>query len=154
MSGSWEFVNWVDTFVMVSISGTTITLNNTQIAYENRYSARMFQDQDLSKQWIRFNNESLLNWLHLAPLGTFRKLYAHIDQDLPPGEYVITVQNNFNISYYDGDKSVIIGTANYFGGKNYLLLVIYLVAALLCWVTVIFFSIKVRKNRKKREKYE
>ncbi len=39
-----------------SISGAEITLNNTQIAYENRYSARMYQDQNLSLQWIRFND--------------------------------------------------------------------------------------------------
>jgi len=55
MKGS--FVNWIDTFLMEnSISGAEITLNNTQIAYENRYSARMYQDQNLSLQWIRFND--------------------------------------------------------------------------------------------------
>jgi len=143
-----------DTYAMRTSSGTIIFLNKTAIAYENRHATRIPVDQDLSKQWIRFNNESLLNWLHLAPLGSFRKLWARIDQDLPPGEYVITVNNNFNISYYDGDKSVVIGTVNYFGTKNYLLLVMYLVGAFLCWVTAIFFGFKVRKNRKKREKQE
>ena len=49
----------------------------------------------------------------------FVKLWGHIDTTLKAGEtYVIEVENNFNITNFNGKKSVYLSEVNAFGGAN------------------------------------
>lgn len=138
-----------DTFAMKNSKGVEVYLNTTGISYESRTDYDI-DDVDLSKQWINMENEHFLNWMRLAGLSTFRKLWAHIDQDVEAGQYSIIIQNNYNITVYNAQKRIIIGTVSKLGGKNVLLIACYLTAAGISWAFVVVFSRKISKERKKR----
>lgn len=52
-----------------------------------------------------------------AGLPTFKKLWGKIKHDLPKGEYAVTIQNNYDVSDFDGEKAIIISTTSVLGGK-------------------------------------
>ncbi len=41
-------------------------------------------------------NERFINWMRLSPFSTFRKTWGVINEDLNPGDYYITIENNWN----------------------------------------------------------
>jgi hypothetical protein len=76
---------------------------------------------DNSKIRIAVNqDERLLNWMRPAALPTFRKLWGRIDgRAFAKGETVtITVTNRWNSYAFGGQKSVVLGTTGWLGGRN------------------------------------
>lgn len=53
-------------------------------------------------------------------MTNFRKLWGRIYKtSLHKGDTInVLIDNNYNVSYYGGDKSIILTTTNKFGGKN------------------------------------
>ena len=47
-----------------------------------------------------------MNWMRIAALSTFRKLWGRIDQEIPPGNYTLQINNrNFLLNLvYDISK--------------------------------------------------
>lgn len=62
-----------------------------------------------------------------AGLPTFKKLWGKIKHDLPKGEYLISIENNYNVHKFSGRKSLIITTTSNLGGKMNFLGIIALV---------------------------
>lgn len=44
--------------------------------------------------WLNISDPRFLNWIRIATLPTFRKLWARINNDLQPGTYTLTVTNS------------------------------------------------------------
>lgn len=65
-------------------------------------------------------DERLINWMRPAALPTFRKLWGRIDtRGFTKGEKVtITVTNRWNTYAFGGQKSVVLGTTGWLGGRN------------------------------------
>lgn len=65
-------------------------------------------------------DERLINWMRPAALPTFRKLWGRIDgRGLQKGERVtVTVTNRWNTYAFGGQKSVVLGTTGWLGGRN------------------------------------
>jgi hypothetical protein len=79
--------------------------------------------------------------MRLAALPTFRKLYGVIEDDLDEGDYTLFVDNRFDVSEWDGEKHFVLTTVNAFGGKNYFLGILFLVASGVCLLIIIAFVI-------------
>ena len=64
-------------------------------------------------------NERFFVWMRAAVLPKFRKLYAVIEDDLAKGDAVtLSVTANFDVSKFEGTKSLVLTTTSWFGGKN------------------------------------
>jgi hypothetical protein len=68
--------------------------------------------------------------MRTSGLPNFEKLWGRIHQDLSPGNYVITINNSFNLTEWSGKKYIILSTDSSAGGKNYLLPIMLLLIGL------------------------
>lgn len=88
--------------------------------------------------------------MRTAGLPNFRKLYGKFTEDLQPGQYTMVIQNNYDVSSYDGKKSFVLSTTNALGGKNYFLAICYIVVGVLCIVFALIFFIAYMRKRSQR----
>ena len=111
-------------------------------------------------------DEHFMVWMRTAGLPTFRKLYAKIDTTLLKGRYELTVSNGrphpnhpaesglwnygagaaqralFPVHGFSGEKSVVLSTVSFMGGKNPFLGIAYVVVGGVCLSLALLFLIK------------
>ena len=107
-----------DTFSDWKIGDKNITPNEKDIAWKK--DKELFKNSDPSKQWIDIEDEHFIVWMRASGLPNFRKLWGRIeDVEIKKGDTItFTVENNYNVTHYGGDKTIILSTTNEFGGKN------------------------------------
>ena len=73
---------------------------------------------------------------------TFIKLWGHIDQTLEAGvAYNLTIQNNYDVSEFDGHKYVYFSEVNSLGGTNKFLGIAFLGMAGVVFLIMVIFTI-------------
>lgn len=65
--------------------------------------------------------------MRTSGLPNFRKLWGRIEDDLEKGDYTVEIQSNYGVGDFDGEKYVVISTANALGGDNTFLGIAYIV---------------------------
>ncbi len=140
-----------DTFKLLQgdSSGTGIGINDTGIAWDSdkEYKFHNMAGNWQAYQWIDVTNEHFIVWMRTAGLPNFRKLYGRIENGLVAGDYTMQINNNYDVSSFDGKKSFVLSTTNTLGGKNYFLAICYLVVGSLCIVFSIIFCIAYIKKK-------
>lgn len=98
-------------------------------------------------------NEHFIVWMRTAGLPNFRKLWGKIGKDIEAGEYEVEIQNNYQVSSFQGQKWFVLSTTNALGGKNYFLSYCYIIVGVLCILFAIIFCIAYmrRKNYNSEE---
>lgn len=86
--------------------------------------------------------------MRTAGLPNFRKLWGRIEGDLNSGQYILQINNTYDVSPYDGSKYFVLSTTNALGGKNYFLAICYLVVGSLCIVFALIFFVAFMRKRK------
>ena len=119
-----------------------LVVNENNIAWKADKELK-YKNVDKRKQWINMEDEHFIVWMRPAGLPNFRKLWGRIDQqDLEAGSEVsLTIENNFDVSSFNGKKYIILTTVNAFGGKNTFLAVCYIVLGCISIVLAIAFII-------------
>ena len=138
-----------DTFNF-SINGKYFEVNETNIAFEK--DKEIYKDKSPEKQWISLENEHFLIWMRPSGLPNPRKLWGKIDQDLNKGDIItINITNNYDVSYYEGKKKIILSNTTIFGGKNTFLALCYIIVGGLSLISSIIFPIgyKIQMNKEK-----
>ena len=54
--------------------------------------------------------------MRTAGLPKFRKLYGAISSGLTSGTYYLVIENNYDVSGWDGTKKFVLSTSNSLGG--------------------------------------
>jgi hypothetical protein len=156
-----------DTFKMVykGLDGTSeeeVTINESDIAweadkqlkYKNVQNPNDKNDKEYYKnvQWIDMTNEHFIVWMRPAGLPNFRKLWGKIKgEGLKVGKYDIKIQDNFQVSTFNGEKYFVLSTVNAFGGKNKFLGIAYLVAGGVSLALAITFLIGYKIHQRKEQ---
>ena len=124
-----------------------------KLKYNNIENPKDKNDKNYYKsiQWIDMKDEHFIVWMRPAGLPNFRKLWGRIRKDLEPGNYEVTIKNNYDVSTFDGEKYIVLSTANAFGGKNKFLGIAYIVVGGSCIVLAIVFLIGYQIHQRKEK---
>jgi len=89
------------------------------------------------------NDPDFIVWMRTAGLPTFKKLYRIIDQDIPKGAtIVVSVFNVYPVTGFSGEKSIVLSTTSWLGGKNDFLGIAYMAVGSLCVALALIFLFK------------
>ena len=93
-------------------------INEKNIAWN--MDKESFKNSDKSKQWIDMEDEHFIVWMRPSGLPDVKKLWGRIEnKNLKKGDNItLTVENNYDVDIYNGDKSIILSNSNEFGGDN------------------------------------
>lgn len=113
-----------DTFYILDPSGNNIsTMTTDGIAWPS--DMERFNMPDPSVMWLNTTDPRVMNWMRIATLPNFRKLWARINNDLPAGNYTLMVNNStsyliagYTVSSFGVDKYFVLSTSNFFGSRN------------------------------------
>ena len=128
-----------------------INVNESNIAWKADKELK-YKNVNLDKQWIDMTNEHFIVWMRPAGLPNFRKLWGRINRSLEAGSDIrVTIDNNFDISSFNGEKYLILSTVNAFGGKNSFLGISYIVLGAISIILAIIFIIGYNLHSKKEK---
>ena len=129
-----------DSFVFKNGS-QSITVDETNIAFDK--DRKLFDSNpEPTKQWTDITDEHFLVWMRPSGLPNPKKLWGRINQDLKEGDTInVEINNNYNVSHYDGKKKIILSNATKFGGKNKFLGISYIVVGALSILCAIVFPV-------------
>ena len=77
----------------------------------------------------------------IAATNKFRKLWGKINEDLPPGDYILTIKNIYDINKYGAAKAIVFSNTNAFGQKNTVLAAAYFCAAIFNIILIVILVI-------------
>ena len=120
---------------------TSIPVDQTNIAFEK--DKKLFDSNpEPSKQWTNITDEHFLVWMRPSGLPNPKKLWGRIDQDLKEGDVIeVDIDNQYNVSHYEGKKKIVLSNATKFGGKNKFLGISYIVVGALSILCAIIFPV-------------
>lgn len=135
------------------VDGENITVNEKDIAWSADKELKYKNTKELDKQWIDMTDEHFIVWMRPAGLPNFRKLWGRIeDIDLKKGQKItLTIENNFDVEKFDGEKYLVLSTVNVFGGKNTFLGISYIVLGSICIILSIVFIFGYNLYQKKEK---
>ncbi|GAB5360294.1 hypothetical protein AAMO2058_000615400 [Amorphochlora amoebiformis] len=91
-----------------------------------RYKNRALKEGESKTGYFDYNlsavdDEQFIAWMRPGTGSTVRKLYRIIQNlALEPGDTIeITIENLYQVSTFDGKKSIVLSTTTSMGGKNY-----------------------------------
>lgn len=132
-----------DTFYNWTLNNETININEKNIAWPKDKILFRNNDHTRNLQWLNMANEHFIVWMRPSGLPHVQKLWGRIEEiDLKKGDEIsFVIENNYNVEYYKGEKSIILSTVNTFGGKNDFLGIVYLIVGGISILASILFPV-------------
>ncbi|KAF5827486.1 CDC50/LEM3 family [Dunaliella salina] len=96
------------------------------------------------------SDERFINWMRIAALPNFRKLWGRISTDLKKGDRVeVTIMNRYNTYSFDGVKSIVLANTSWLGGHNIFLGTAYLVTGGVSFLMgLLYYFVRLLRPRK------
>ncbi|CAO3686503.1 unnamed protein product [Umbelopsis ramanniana] len=115
---------------------TIVPPPNWRDRYPNGYSAGNIFDPT--------TDEHFQVWMRTSWFPTFRKLYAKYVNDEPfvGGQYMISVDLNYDIQAYGGTKSLVITGTSFLGNRNSFMGLAYIVMGCICAFLGLVFLVR------------
>ncbi|GAM25935.1 hypothetical protein SAMD00019534_091100 [Acytostelium subglobosum LB1] len=134
-----------DTFSLFDKDGATVVLQKKGIAWGSDIDKK-FKNPPADAKGIRiipdYTDEDFIVWMRTAALPDVRKLYRIINQDLPEGSVTVSINANYPVDSFDGEKYIVLTTATWTGGKNAFLSYVYIVVGAVSLFIGIGFLVK------------
>jgi hypothetical protein len=126
-----------------SSNNENIPIDETNIAHQVdiEYKFKLPSGGD-SIAWLNVTNEHVMVWFQMESFPSFIKLWGHIWTTLYANtNYTIMVQNNYDVSGFNGAKYIYLSEVNAFGGTNKFLGMAFLAMAGVVVLIMIVFVI-------------
>lgn len=82
-----------DTYIILKPDGSTLTsLTTDGIAWPS--DSVRYKLTNPSTQWLNLTDPRVMNWMRIASLPDFRKLWGKINENLLAGSYTIQITNS------------------------------------------------------------
>ena len=134
-------------------SDQEIIISEEDIAWSiDKKKFKNLDSEKINKQWTNVESERFMVWMRPAALPDFRKPWGKINQDLKKGNYILTIENQYQVKSFDGKKYFILSTVNALGGKNYFLAILYFVVGGISIVAGFMFWIGYKRFNRDNEK--
>ena len=136
-------------------SGRSLNISQTGIAWKSDKEIIYKNTADKSKQWIDMKNEHFIIWMRPSLTPDFRKKWGIITENLTKGDVItVTVENNYKVGGYKGEKYIILSTMTKLGGKHVFLGISYIVVGGLSIACAVLFVVFTMLGDKKEEGVE
>lgn len=118
-----------DTFHLESSeTGIEIEINPKGIAWSTDVSSLFKRPDNYRKiQWQDVTDERFIVWMRVAGMRDFRKPWGIISNGMKAGEYILTIENKYDVKSFNGGKKFFMSTTDSYGGTNTFLAYSYLV---------------------------
>lgn len=136
-----------DTFILTGPGGAAVNFVGSGIAWADDINHK-FKNVDLSRQWINMEDERFMNWVKIAPFSDFRKTWGVSNADIPKGTYLMTINNYWDSSIFEGQKWFVLSETNAFGGRNEFLAYTYIAVGSLSIILAMAFALRKFKRPK------
>ena len=138
-------------FIIAEEEVEEIVVDQKNIAFDK--DKKLYsKEPDPSRQWTNITDEHFLVWMRPSGLPNPRKLWGKIDRDLKKDEIItINITNNYDVSYYEGKKKIILSNTTIFGGNNKFLAICYIIVGGLSLISAIFFPIGYKLQMQKEK---
>ena len=138
-------------FIIAEEEVEEIVVDQKNIAFDK--DKKLYsKEPDPSRQWTNITDEHFLVWMRPSGLPNPRKLWGKIDRDLKKDENItINITNNYDVSYYEGKKKIILSNTTIFGGNNKFLAICYIIVGGLSLISAIFFPIGYKLQMQKEK---
>lgn len=114
-----------DSFTLEYPNGSDVTILNSGIAWPSDKKKYKYEASDEPKMWTDITDERFMNWMRIAAMSTFRKLWGRVEANLISGNYTLVVNSRiffltleYDISQFGGEKFFVLSQSNFFGSKN------------------------------------
>lgn len=94
-----------------------------------------------TKQWLDMDDEHVMVWYQMETYNTFIKLWGKVDGTLKKGKYTVTVSEQWDISGFNGQKSLYFSTVGPFGGTNPFLGIAFVAMSFLTLAVIILLVV-------------
>ncbi|OMJ80577.1 hypothetical protein SteCoe_19118 [Stentor coeruleus] len=118
-----------------------ITIDETDIAWPSDKKNIKSVDDEAANYWTNVSDEHFIVWMRTSGLPNFRKLWGRIYEDLE-GKYTVRILSKYDVTDFNGEKYVVISTANALGGDNTFLGIAYIVVGGVVLIVALAFVIR------------
>lgn len=132
-------------------SAEAITIENDRVIFKNPDPADIPLNEDgkkLSYEWLNrdifaenIEDPKFINWMRLSVWPSTRKLVGRFSGELALPLKII-IHNRFNVSQWDGEKSIVISKQPYFGSLTEMVSLPFWLLATATLLIVIIFTVK------------
>jgi len=81
-----------DSFIIQYSDLTSVSVTTNGISWPS--DLQKYQISNPSLQWYNVTDPRFMNWMRIATLPNFRKLWGRINNDLPAGNYTLLINNS------------------------------------------------------------
>ncbi|OMJ89991.1 hypothetical protein SteCoe_7781 [Stentor coeruleus] len=119
-----------------------ITIETDDIAWPSDKEKKFKTNEDeKNNYWTDVEDEHFIVWMRTSGLPNFRKLWGRIEEDLE-GTFKVQIKSFYDVTDFNGEKYVVISTANALGGDNTFLGIAYIVVGGITLILALAFVIR------------
>lgn len=137
-----------DKFKLYDINGNNINIIEQNITSEID-KEKIYKNNINSEniQWLNKEDEHFIVWMNMELFPDFIKKWGYIDQDLPKGDYKISIENNWGKPQWEVSKYFVFAKGNCFGTSKFFGYVLIACTGLQILFILIIYLSKYRKKK-------